>query len=96
MQGCPVNGSTVLLDMDIFRAVGLFDENFLYTQDYELWLRILPHYSWSYIEEPLLDYRVHQVMGSVIHNAAQTQEIQTVQAKHKGVLAQLLRKERGQ
>ncbi|WP_042196866.1 glycosyltransferase family 2 protein [Paenibacillus camerounensis] len=95
MKGCPVNGSTVLLDMGIFRTVGIFDESFLYTQDYDLWLRILPQFGWSYIEEPLLDYRVHQGMGSVIHNEAQTREIQMVQAKHNGVLTQLLRKEGG-
>ncbi len=93
MTGCPVNGSSVLLHMDIFRAVGLFNESFLYTQDYDLWLRILPHYSWSYIEQPLLDYRVHQAMGSVIHNEAQSREIKMVQAKHNSALAKLLRKE---
>ncbi|MNC77412.1 hypothetical protein D3C75_1293650 [compost metagenome] len=82
--------------MDIFRKVGLFNKRFLYTQDYDLWLRILPHYEWSYIEEPLLDYRVHKEMGSVIHNEAQTREITVVQSKHNRVLARLLRKERGQ
>ncbi|QSF47935.1 glycosyltransferase [Paenibacillus tianjinensis] len=96
MKGCPVNGSSVLLNMDIFRKVGLFNERFLYTQDYDLWLRILPHYEWSYIGEPLLDYRVHKEMGSVIHNEAQFREIEVVQARHNGVLAKLLRKERGQ
>ncbi|WP_379146670.1 glycosyltransferase family 2 protein [Paenibacillus sp. sgz500992] len=95
MTGCPVNGSTVLLDMDIFRTVGIFNERFLYTQDYDLWLRILPHYRWSYIEEPLLDYRIHKEMGSVIHSEAQNKEIKMVQAKHHRSLSQLLRKERG-
>ncbi|WP_151736640.1 glycosyltransferase family 2 protein [Paenibacillus tengchongensis] len=95
MQGCPVNGSSVLLDMNIFNKVGLFNEHFLYTQDYDMWLRILPGYEWSYIEEPLLDYRVHQQMGSVLHGEAQHKEISMVQARHAGVLAQLLRKERG-
>ncbi|GGF59806.1 glycosyl transferase family 2 [Paenibacillus albidus] len=95
MTGCPVNGSSVLLHMDIFRKVGLFNESFLYTQDYDLWLRILPHYEWSYIEEPLLDYRVHKEMGSVVHKEAQTQEIKGVQAKHREILSRLLRKERG-
>lgn len=94
MMGCPVNGSSVLLDMNIFKTSGLFNENFLYTQDYDLWLRILPHYEWSYIEEPLLDYRVHQKMGSVIHSNAQNREILIVQARHNGTLAELLRKEK--
>ncbi|KGE20721.1 glycosyltransferase family 2 protein [Paenibacillus wynnii] len=93
MKGCPVNGSSVLLDMNIFYKVGIFDESFLYTHDYELWLRILPHYEWSYIKEPLLDYRVHEAMGSVIHGKEQTQEIKKVQAKHFQALSRLLRKE---
>lgn len=94
MLGCPVNGSTVLFHMDILRAVGKFNEKFLYTQDYDLWLRILPFYTWSYIEEPLLDYRVHNEMGSVIHKEEQTREIEQVQARHHRVLSRLLVKER--
>lgn len=95
MKGCPVNGSSVLVDMNIFRAVGMFNPNFLYTQDYDLWLRILPYYDWSYIEEPLLDYRVHKEMGSVIHSEEQSKEIEQVQARHYQVLAHLLQKEKG-
>lgn len=93
MMGCPVNGSTVLIEMDIFRTVGMFNINFLYTQDYELWLRILPYYEWSYIEEPLLDYRVHKEMGSVIHSEEQKKEIEEVQARHHRILSHLLRKD---
>lgn len=95
MRGCPVNGSSVLLNMDIFRKIGMFNENLLYTQDYDLWLRILPYYEWSYIEEPLLDYRVHANMGSVIHSEDQTKEIEQVQAQHYEILSYLLQKERG-
>lgn len=94
MQGCPVNGSSVLLDMDIFNSVGHFNEKFKYTHDYELWLRILPHYEWSYLDKPLLDYRVHELMGSVIHAEAQKQEIEQVQLRHYGALSRLLDKER--
>ncbi|MCL6603759.1 MAG: glycosyltransferase [Paenibacillus sp.] len=93
MKGCPVNGSSVLLNMKVFYTVGLFNESFLYTHDYELWLRILPYYEWAYIKEPLLDYRVHAAMGSVIHGKQQTQEIKRVQAKHAKALLRLLRKE---
>ncbi|OKP97810.1 glycosyltransferase [Paenibacillus sp. P46E] len=94
MKGCPVNGSSVMMNMNIFKKVGLFNEKLLYTQDYDLWLRILPHYEWSYITEPLLDYRVHQEMGSVIHSEAQNREIKQVQEMHYSNLSRLLRKER--
>lgn len=93
LTGCTVNGSTVLLKMEVFQKLGLFNENFRYTHDYELWLRILPYYNWSFIEEPLLDYRVHEAMGSVIHSEAQKKEIKRVQAKYRKQLLRLLRKE---
>lgn len=95
LQGCPVNGSTVLLHMEIFRILGNFNESLLYTQDYDMWLRILPYYQWSYIEEPQLDYRVHKEMGSAIHQEAQSKEIERVQARHQRSLRRLLQKERG-
>ncbi|WP_340025510.1 glycosyltransferase [Paenibacillus sp. FSL K6-1096] len=93
MSGCPVNGSSVLLDMRIFSSVGLFNEALLYTQDYDMWLRILPHFEWSYIDQPLLDYRIHGGMGSVLFSEGQKQEIALVQARHRETLAQVLRKE---
>ncbi|MFE4714172.1 MULTISPECIES: glycosyltransferase family 2 protein [unclassified Paenibacillus] len=93
MTGCTVNGSTVLLDMDIFRKLGLFNEAYLYTHDYELWLRLLPYYEWSFIETPLLNYRVHEAMGSVVHSEAQRREIKRLQAKYRMQILRLLRKE---
>lgn len=90
MRGCPINGSSVLLDMEIFSNLGVFDEELLYTHDYDMWLRILPHYECFYIQQPLLDYRVHQAMGSVIHSEAQRRESVQVRAKHHSTLAQLL------
>lgn len=95
MSSCPVNGSSVLLDRKIFSAVGLFNEALLYTQDYDMWLRILPHYEWSYINYPLLDYRIHNGMGSVLFSEGQKREIALVQARHRETLAQVLRKEGG-
>ncbi|WP_379130616.1 glycosyltransferase [Paenibacillus sp. sgz500958] len=95
MKGCPVNGSTVVMSFDILRKVGLFNESLLYTQDYDLWLRILQRYDWSYLEEPLLDYRVHALMGSALHGEEQKREIVRVQESHYKSLSRLLRKERG-
>ncbi|KAA8995404.1 glycosyltransferase [Paenibacillus spiritus] len=93
MKGCPVNGSSVLMDMELFRRVGLFDERFRYTHDYELWLRVLPHYEWEYIPVPLLDYRVHSEMGSKRHGSEQAAEIGMIQQKYRRALSRLLRRE---
>ncbi|MFC3748106.1 glycosyltransferase family 2 protein [Paenibacillus sp. GCM10012306] len=93
MNGCTVNGSSVLMDMDIFRKLGLFNEAYLYTHDYELWLRLLPYYELSFIETPLLNYRVHEAMGSVVHSEPQRREIKRLQAKYRMQILRLLRKE---
>lgn len=92
-KGCPVNGSTVLIGMDVFRKVGVFNEAYRYTHDYELWLRILQHYDWDYIGEPLIGYRVHDAMGSKLHSREQNEEIALVQKKYRKQLLRLLERE---
>jgi len=43
-----------------FERCGYFDETLLASQDYDLWLRISREYSVDYLEEPLVDYYVHE------------------------------------
>ncbi len=63
-HGCLINGSTVMLSMDVFDHAGLFDESLRYAHDYEFWLRVLMRYDFLYMPQPLLYYRVHSEMGS--------------------------------
>ncbi|NRF95267.1 glycosyltransferase [Paenibacillus frigoriresistens] len=61
----PVNGCTVVMRKELFSYVGLFNESFRYTQDLEMWLRvILSGFDFFYLDEPLLKYRIHEQMGS--------------------------------
>ncbi len=92
-KGCIINGCTVMLKMKLFKEVGLFDPSLPYTHDYDLWLRILPHYDFHYLHEPLVKYRVHLEMGSKKHEKVIPQEILMVQRKHDKKLEELIRKE---
>lgn len=67
------NGSTAIIHQDVFSKVGLFNENLLYTQDYEFWLRASKYFSIGIVERPTILYRMHEEMGSKKY-AAEVQE----------------------
>ncbi|MFO7264207.1 MAG: hypothetical protein A6D91_07335 [Bacillaceae bacterium G1] len=84
-QHCLINGSTVMLHMDIFRQVGLFDESLRYAHDYEFWLRVLLYHHFQFVPERLLSYRVHEQMGTVRHTQHVLAEAALVQAKYRHI-----------
>jgi glycosyltransferase involved in cell wall biosynthesis len=47
-------------------AVGGFDVSMHVLEDYDLWLRLSPHYEFAYLDEPLATYRIHAAMTSVV------------------------------
>lgn len=51
--GCFVNGSTCLIHKSVFDEVGLFDEDLLYGQDWDMWCRIGRKHRWLYVNETL-------------------------------------------
>lgn len=58
--------STVMIPNAVFDDVGLFREELLSSEDYEMWLRITKKYAvWS-LGKPLVRYRVHT--NSLSHN----------------------------
>ncbi len=42
---CSISMSTVMAHKDIFNKVGLFDENLIVCEDYDMWLRVTSRYS---------------------------------------------------
>ncbi len=50
---------SALIRISELKAIGGFDESLTYTQDYDLWLRILPRGKAFWLHEPLLYYRWH-------------------------------------
>jgi len=59
MHDNPICHGSVLMRKEAIEAVGLYDENLRYAQDYDLWLRMLRKgYSFSIVPELLYRYRI--------------------------------------
>ncbi|MBD0381596.1 glycosyltransferase [Paenibacillus sedimenti] len=91
--GCFINGCTVMLNMDVFKQVGLFNETLKYTQDYDMWMRVLHKYNFYYLGEPLVLYRVHEEMGSQKFASSIMKEIHKVQQTYRKSLDEVIRNE---
>lgn len=64
MVGC---GSVPLIRRSCFDTVGLFDRNLKsFVEDWDLWLRMAPHYEFKVVKEPLVYYR--QLTSSASRN----------------------------
>jgi glycosyltransferase involved in cell wall biosynthesis len=60
-----INGSTMLIERTCFDRVGWFSEKLRYTQDTEMWLRLLRHFEIGRVPEKLGKGRMHPVQGSI-------------------------------
>jgi len=60
--------STIFLRRQCFEAVGLFDENLEYGEDYDMWLRVSEKFQFEYINEYLINYAVHNDKQSLSNN----------------------------
>lgn len=93
MRGCTINGCSVMMKMDVFSQIGLFDEELMYTHDYEFWLRAVQTYDFYYLNEPLVQYRVHERMGSKKHEKEIMAELKFLRRKYKNNLNNMIMKE---
>jgi glycosyltransferase involved in cell wall biosynthesis len=92
---CPINGCTVMLRMEVFAELGLFNEYLPFANDYDFWLRVCPKYEFHYFDEPLVKYRVHENMGTKKYDRVIVKEIFLIQQKHRASLDALIQKEMG-
>ena len=67
---CIISPSSVMIHREVFEKVGLFDENLLVCEDYDLWLRISQQYPITFIDKSLIikngghaDQLSHRLMG---------------------------------
>ena len=59
-----INGCTLFIPMHILQEFGPFDLNLRYTQDYDLWDKILTKYDFYHLPLPLIKYRLHSAQGT--------------------------------
>lgn len=59
MEGCFINGSSVMMSRGALNVVGNFDLGLPQAHDYDLWFRFLRHYNCGFLPEALLAYRWH-------------------------------------
>lgn len=58
---------TVMIRTQTFNRYGLrYNENYLRSQDYELWTRAAGKLNFYNLQEPLLDYRLHETQAGVL------------------------------
>src|SRR5205823_13779532 len=65
----PVGPSSVLVRRECFDEVGLFDETLRYTEDREMWLRLISRYRGLQVCSPCWKYHLHH--GQLSRNADQ-------------------------
>jgi len=73
----PVMACTALFRRRVVDELGGFDEAIRFSDDYDLWLRIVRHHAVAYIDEPLAMYRVHgsnesRKVGGIVGATMQT------------------------
>jgi glycosyltransferase involved in cell wall biosynthesis len=93
LKGCPINGCTVMMNMKLFKEMGVFDRSLPFTHDYDMWLKILPKYDFAYLDEPIVWHRVHDQMGTKQFKERIDREIAYTQKRHRSMLESLIAKE---
>lgn len=56
---CYITNPSVMVKREIFEELGNFDEALYYSEDYDMWLRIIAKYPIGYIPDVLVQYRKH-------------------------------------
>lgn len=75
--------SSVMIQSDCLKIVGLYREEFTYAQDYDLWLRFAQHYDIAKIPDYLLQWRLNLKSLSVTKRDKQDYFCQLAQALAK-------------
>lgn len=54
-----ITTSSVVIKKQVLNAIGMFDERFLVSQDFDLYLRIAERYNINFVDRPLFKYRLN-------------------------------------
>lgn len=56
-----ISGITPIVHRSCFQKVGVFNENYRYGQDLDMWIRLMCHYQFDLIPEQLASGRIHSM-----------------------------------
>lgn len=94
LASVPVHGCTVMAKKELFTHVGYFNEHLLYTQDYEMWMRIaLSPFDFQYLQESLTRFRWHGGNGTILHQAGMEKEVRCIRETYNPLLLSRLEKD---
>jgi glycosyltransferase involved in cell wall biosynthesis len=57
--GVKITGCSALIKKDVFSEIGYFDESLLYTQDYDIWYKIISKYDLKITKKILVNIQIH-------------------------------------
>ncbi|MFJ7470110.1 glycosyltransferase [Peribacillus frigoritolerans] len=89
-----INGCTVMMKMQVFSAIGIFNENLKFTQDYDFWLRALQNYEIYYLHDQLVKYRVHNRMGTRRFSEYLIKEVEILRERYDDKLIRIINHEK--
>lgn len=91
----PVHGCTVMAKKEMFNQMGYFNEGLLYTQDYEMWMRVvLSGFDFYYLHDSLTLFRWHGGNGTIRHQSRMAEEVQYIRTTYNPMLQHWIEKQR--
>lgn len=87
----PINGCTIMMAREVVEAIGNFNENLRYAQDYEYWLRVAGKFHLHYLPKALTNYRIHNDMGTIRHKKEITEEFHHVRDQYREVTGKIIK-----
>ena len=88
-----INGCTILIKKKIFDEIGIFSPDFRYTQDYEMWFRMLVNgYEIHYYDEALTKFRSHEHSGTSRYQNEMREEMKTIEFHYRPLLQKYISK----
>lgn len=75
--GSKLHGCTMLIPKDVFKEVGLFNEQLRTTQDYELWIKLVKEgYEFTHVKDVLVETRWHDEQGTFLMSDIHRREVE--------------------
>lgn len=81
-----ITTSSTVVKKTCFETVGLFDPQFGYAEDYDMWIRIAAKFDFDYIAKPMINYALHLDKISMNYNTA-IRGLEQIIIKHESLFS---------